>query len=98
MNKTQEEKGSPQIEVTFVILGESVTAKYNPNMKLKGVVQKVLADTGNTGQPFPKWELRTEDGRILDMGKSFKEENISSGSNLFLSLKAGKGGNRYLSS
>lgn len=92
MNKTEKEKSEPQIEVTFVIQGEPITEKFNPNRKLKGAVQEVLAKTGNTGQPVSKWQLRTEDGRLLDMEKSFNEEHISSGSKLFLSLQAGRGG------
>jgi len=92
MNKSQKEKGQPLIEVTCVIQGKPITEKFNPNRKLKGAVQEVLAKTGNTGQPFSGWQLRTEDGRLLDMEKSFKEENILSGSKLFLSLQVGKGG------
>ena len=86
------EKESPLIEVFFIILGETIQGKYNPNMKLHGAVQKVLADTGNTGQPFSKWLIKTEDGTALSMDNSFKEENIASGSKLYLSLQAGKGG------
>jgi len=92
LTEPEKEKGKPLIEVTFIIQGKPITEKFNPNRKLKGAVQEALAKTGNTGQPFSKWQLRTEDGRLLDMEKSFKEENISSGSKLFLSLQAGKGG------
>lgn len=90
--KVNGEKGKPLIEVTFVILGESITKKLNPNRKLKGAVQEVLAKTGNTGQPFSKWQIRTEDGRRLDMDNSFEEEDITSETKLFLSIKADIGG------
>lgn len=81
-----------EIKVTFIVQGGAISNKYNENQPLKGAVGRVLEKTGNLGQPISNWQLRTEKGRLLDLEKKFKEENISSGSKLFLSLQVGRGG------
>lgn len=86
------DKGNHNIKVTFIVQGKGASDEYNENQPLKGAVEKVLEKTGNSGQSISNWQLRTEDGRLLDLSKKFKEEGISSGAKLFLSLQAGRGG------
>lgn len=85
------DKGNHKIQVTFIVQGEPVSGEYNENQPLKAAVAKVLEVTGNSGQPISNWQLRM-DGRLLDLEKKFKEENIVSGAKLILSVQTGRGG------
>lgn len=85
------DKGNHKIQVTFVVQGVPVSGEYNENQPIKGAVEKVLEETGNVGQSINNWQLRM-DGRLLDLEKKFKEENIVSGAKLILSVQTGRGG------
>lgn len=63
----------------------------NANQAIRGAVQQALNESGNQGST-DGWQLRTEDGRLLDMQKSFQDEGITSTVRLFLSKGAGRGG------
>lgn len=92
IQNTKQNDRNHKIQVSFIVQGEELSGEYNENEPLKGAVEKVLSKTGNSGQQISNWQLRTEDGRLLDLSKKFKEEKISSGAKLFLSLQAGRGG------
>jgi hypothetical protein len=85
------DKLNHRIKVIFIVQGVEIPGEYNANQPLKGAVMEVLAKTGNSGQPITNWQLRM-DGRLLDLEKKFKEENILSGAKLFLSVQTGRGG------
>lgn len=85
-------KGIYKIKVNFIVQGKEISNEYNENSLLKTAVGSVLKKTGNSGQSISNWQLRTEGGTLLDLSKTFKEEGISSGAKLFLSLQAGRGG------
>ena len=87
-----EKKEDPHIDVVFVILGKEFPLRLNPHRKIKGAVEEILAKSQNVGQPISNWELRTHDGRLLDMEKSFLEEGIDKDIKLYLSVKVGRGG------
>lgn len=81
-----------RIKVKFIINGKETSEEYNENQIIRGAVKEVLGKTGNSGQSISNWQLRTEDGTLLYLDKKFKEEGISSGEKLYLSLRAGRGG------
>lgn len=87
-----EKENEKKITIHVIVMGDEQEYDVNVKKKLEPIVKKALKDSGNEGQPISKWQLRTEDGRLLDMDKTIEEEHILDGDKLFLSLKQGKGG------
>jgi hypothetical protein len=83
--------GNPHFTVIFVIQGKEFPIEVNPNQAIISAVAKVLAQSGNPGSTN-EWKVRTEDGRILDTSKSFKDEHITGPTKLFLNKGTGRGG------
>lgn len=83
--------GNPKFTVTFVIQGKEFPVEVNPNQPVKVGVVKALHDSGNQGNP-DEWQVRTEDGKMLDQNKSFEEQEITGPTKLFLSKGPGRGG------
>jgi Protein of Unknown function (DUF2604)/WXG100 protein secretion system (Wss), protein YukD len=81
------------IEITVVVSGQPERLKANEHQRLEHLVREALARSGNEGQPPSEWELRTEDGRLLDQEQTVGQAGIVNGQTLFLSPKAGAGGN-----
>jgi len=52
-----------------------------------------LKQTGNEGQPLSNWELKDVKGAALDVNKKIEDFHFPCDVKLFLSLKAGVGGN-----
>ena len=68
----------------------------NENAPLQTVIPRALEQTGNAGQPPENWELRDAAGKLLDTHRKIKEYEESARPDdlrVFLSLKAGVGGN-----
>lgn len=86
MNK--EEK---KFDVIFVIQGKEFSININVNQKIKATVHKALQQAGVAGST-EGWELRTESGDIIDINASYKDQNITEPTKLFLSKGAGRGG------
>lgn len=86
-----QDHGNPNFIVTFVIQGKSFPVNVNPNPPLSAAVHKALVDSGNQGSP-DGWQVRTENGQLLDMTKSFQSQGITSPTKLFLSKGPGRGG------
>ena len=82
----------PQIAIVVVVNGEPTTVDANPNAPLHTIIPKALAATGNVGQPPENWELRDGDGNLLDTDRMIESFGWAPGIRLFLSLKAGIGG------
>jgi len=80
-----------KIEVTFVIQGKEFTIEVNINQSVKAGVHKTLIQAGQSGSHIG-WELRTENGELINMDSSWKDQNITSPTKLFLSKGAGRGG------
>lgn len=78
--------------ITIVVNGTAVEVKANDNAPLHTIVNKALADTQNSGQPATNWDLKTASGQILDQSKKIGEFNFPENVVLYLSLKAGAGG------
>lgn len=79
-----------KIELTVVVNGQPVSVSANVNAPLRTVVPEALRLSNNSGQPPENWELRDENGKLLDLGE--KIEDLPPGTKLFLNLKAGVGG------
>lgn len=82
-----------KILLTVVVGGVSTEVEANLNAPLKTIIPKALHQTGNTGQPPENWLLKDEPGNVLDVEKKISEFNFTTDTKLFLSLKAGVGGN-----
>jgi len=85
-------KAHSEIEITIVVSGQPERLKANDHQRLEILVREALARSGNEGQPPSDWELRTEDGRLLDQEQTVAQAEIVKGQTLFLSPKAGGGG------
>ena len=82
-----------QIEFTIVVNGQPVPVKIDRYAEVGEAVKMALTDSGNSGQPIEKWELRDASGQPIDTGNKIADSEIKEGAKLFLSLKAGIGGN-----
>lgn len=80
------------IDVTVVVSGQPERLKVNVHQTLDHLVHEALQRSGNQGQASSDWELRTEDGRLLDQSLTVATAGIHDGMTLFLSPKAGAGG------
>jgi hypothetical protein len=80
------------IEVTVVVSGQPERLKVNVHQTLEHLVHEALQKSGNKGQAPSEWELRTEDGRLLEQSMTIAAAGIQDGVTLFLSPKAGAGG------
>jgi len=81
------------ITLVFIVNGVEYTIeKVNINQPLSVSVSKVLKDSGNTGRDIDDWQLKWNDNN-LDFNKKVEDYNLPDGAQLFLSLKAGIGGN-----
>lgn len=80
------------IEVVVVVSGQSERLKVNVHQTLEHLVHEALQKSGNQGQAPSEWELRTEDGRLLEQGLTAAAAGLHDGATLFLSPKAGAGG------
>ena len=85
---TENEK---KITIIFVIQGKEFSIEININENISAAVHKALQLSGNQGS-IQGWELRTENGTIVNINSSFKDQNIIHSTKLFLSKGAGRGG------
>ena len=79
-------------EVIVVVSGQPEKIRVNVHQTLEHLVHEALQKSGNHGQAPSEWELRTEDGRLLDQSLTIAAAGIHNGMTLFLSPKAGAGG------
>ncbi len=80
------------LEVTVVVSGQSQTIRINVHQKLEHLVREALHASGNAGQAPSEWELRTEQGMLLDQDARASDAGIVSGVTLFLNPQTGVGG------
>jgi hypothetical protein len=86
------EHNQENIDVTVVVSGQPERLKVNVHQTLDQVVHEALQRSGNHGQASSDWELRTEDGRLLEQSLTVAASAIHEGATLFLSPRAGAGG------
>lgn len=89
---SEHEKHKENIEVVVVVSGQSERLKVNLHQTLEHLVHKALQKSGNQGQAPSEWELRTEDGHLLEQSLTAAAAGLHDGATLFLSPKAGAGG------
>lgn len=90
-----EEKHRPSrnFYLIFIINGESFEVACSPAELLKLAVETALRESGNTGRrEISEWEVRNEDGVLLEMGREIEKLDLKRGAQLFLSLKVAAGG------
>ena len=88
------EKNQNQISLTFIVNGkETEVEKVNIHQPLKVSVEKALEQTGNTGRELSDWQVKLNDND-LDVAKKVEDCDIPSGVKIFISLKAGQGGDK----
>ncbi len=88
----KEEKGPNKISLTFIVNGtETTVEKVNIHQPLHVAVQKALEQTGNTGRPLNDWQAIYND-QPLDVSKKVEEFSFPENTVIFLSLRAGQGG------
>ena len=80
-----------KFEIIFVIQGKEFPVDVNINQSIKAGVHKALKLAGQPGS-LEGWELRTESGEKIDMNSSWKDNNITGSTKLYLSKGAGRGG------
>ena len=85
-------KGSEKTTFTIVVNGTPAVIEQNNNSPLHAVIERALGETGNVGQPAENWELRDEQGVLLEPGRKIGSYGFPALITLFLSLKAGVGG------
>lgn len=90
----EDKGGMERVEFTVVVSGTPVTFKENADKPLNSVIDRALKKTGNVGQPADSWELRDEQGVFLDPSRTIESYGFGKAVKLFLTLKAGVGGNR----
>lgn len=81
-----------ELEIAVVVNGQPTLVKGNVNAPLHTLIPKALEATGNVGQPPENWELRDQDGKLLDTSKKIGTFDFPADVRLFLNLKAGVGG------
>lgn len=81
-----------RFEITIIVNGQPVEVKVGLDEQIGEAVDDALKDSGNSGQPAERWELRDESGRPIDTGQKIGAAGIMAGAKLFLNLKAGVGG------
>ncbi|MCY4421285.1 MAG: DUF2604 domain-containing protein [Gammaproteobacteria bacterium] len=80
-------------QITIVVNGQPIKVQVKPETLIRTAVIDALKESGNSGQPLENWELRDSSGQIIDLDKSVENVVPKEGTELFLSLKAGVGGN-----
>lgn len=82
------------LDVHVVVSGQPINIKTNVHQAVEHLVKEALRESGNKGQPPSEWELRTSDGALIDQGLKIGAAGIIDGVTLFLSPRAGAGGDR----
>jgi Predicted metal binding domain/Protein of Unknown function (DUF2604) len=79
-------------DLAVIVNGQPTVVSANVNAPLHTIIPKALEQTGNLGQPPENWELRDSAGVALDADKKIASFDFEPDVKLFLSLKAGVGG------
>jgi hypothetical protein len=82
----------PEACLVFIINGQPQKMGVKPDWSLKRAVELALKETGNEGRPIGDWNV-TWNNQVLDLNKEIREFHFPECVDLFLSLKAGQGGN-----
>ncbi|ODT03001.1 MAG: hypothetical protein ABS52_11215 [Gemmatimonadetes bacterium SCN 70-22] len=92
MSNEHSKGGAEKTRFTIVVNGTPTELEQNVNSPLRAVIERALGETGNVGQPPENWELRDEQGVLLEPDRKIGSYGFAGAVTLFLSLKAGVGG------
>ena len=81
-----------KIDLVVVVSGEPIDVDVNPNQKAEQIIREALRLSGNQGRPLEEWELKREDGSLIDPSARVSDLDLVDGTRLFLSPKASAGG------
>lgn len=81
-----------KIDLIVVVSGEATEVDVNSNQKVEQVIREALKRSGNEGRPIEEWELKREDGSLIDPEARVGSVGLVDGVRLFLSPKASAGG------
>lgn len=85
--------GKPEkISLIIVVNGTPATIEIQSKAPLKAAAEKALEETHNAGRPLSDWEMKFNE-KTLDLNAKVEDLGLEDGQTLFLSLKAGVGGN-----
>jgi hypothetical protein len=92
MKDEKNDKNPNQRSLVFIVNGtETIVDPVNVNQPLHVSVNKALQQTGNSGRPLGDWQVLFND-QPLDINRKVEEFNFPETAVIFLSLKAGQGG------
>lgn len=80
------------LDVVVVVSGVPRPGRVNVHEPLEHLVREVLRASGDDGRNAEDFELRTEDGRLLDLTAHAGAAGLADGQVLFLNPRAGAGG------
>lgn len=80
------------IKMQWIINGSPTVIKANLKKKLGEIAKEVLAQSGNSGRPYPDWQCRDSNGVLLEMDRTLSDFEFKPGVRLFLNLAVGVGG------
>lgn len=81
-----------KVSLRIVVAGQEVDIVANVNAPLKTVAQHALKETDNTGRELSDWEIKDENGKLLDITRKVGDFNFASGTLLYLTLAVGING------
>lgn len=82
-----------QLDLIVVVSGQPERIRVNVHQTFEHLIREALQRSGNQGQAPSEWELRTQDGILLDQGLRVGDATLADGTTLFLNPHAGAGGN-----
>ena len=85
-------KTDNHLQLVVVVSGVPRPIETNAHEPLRNLVRDVLRDSGDAGRAIEDFELRSEDGRLLDLASSGLDAGLVDGNTLFLNPRAGAGG------
>ncbi len=80
------------LDLVIVVSGVPQPVRVNAREDLGHAVREALRLSGNPGQAPEEFELRTEDGVLLDLTVRAGQLGLVDGTTLFLNPRAGVGG------
>lgn len=82
------------LNLVIVVSGVPEPVRINEQERLEEAVRKALQESGNdsTDRALGDWELRTEQGQLLDQQLRANQVGLHDGQTLFLNPRAGAGG------
>jgi hypothetical protein len=85
-------KGPQKLELTVVVSTKPVQVLAQGHWSVEQLIRQALNDAGKHGEDPGGWELRTEQGVVLDANARLDQVPVTTGVTLYLDPKIGGGG------